>query len=153
MIVLGFYKRKLQTEIPYTSSRVLCKRILYEKYAKWSADYAPPIRLQTSMGESQIIVPDAITRYTLTSGSEITDFFTLLEKQWTMMCDDIEYGTISFAENIPEIYQNKLRKKLIANPQRAQELREIFFEGFQKPVASRIWPEWERFGKKRGSRF
>ncbi|MBQ6420493.1 MAG: GH3 auxin-responsive promoter family protein [Clostridia bacterium] len=71
----------------------------------------------------------------------ITSMFDYLEKNWEMICDDIEHGTIDPCVKCPD----KLRKKyghMKPDPERAAELREIFKEGFDKePVAPKIWPK------------
>ena len=68
--------------------------------------------------------------------------FEYLEKNWQMICNDIEHGTIDPSVKCPD----SLRKKyghMKPNPKRAAELRAIFEEGFDTdvPVAYRIWPK------------
>lgn len=71
----------------------------------------------------------------------LTQMFEYLEENWEMICDDIEHGTINGSVKCPE----SLRKKyghMKPNPGRAEELRAIFREGFDKePVAYKIWPK------------
>ena len=71
----------------------------------------------------------------------VTTMFEYLEKNWEMICNDIEKGTIDQSVTCPE----KLRKKygnMKPDPERAEELRAIFKEGFDKePVAKKIWPK------------
>ena len=72
----------------------------------------------------------------------LSTMFEYLEENWQMICNDIETGTIDPSIKCPD----SLRKKyghMKPNPKRAQELREIFEEGFDTgvPVAKRIWPK------------
>ena len=70
----------------------------------------------------------------------IVEAFTFLENNWRILCHDIEVGKITYALDVPEIFIRKMNAFLSPNKVRADELREIFFrEGFNKPVATRIW--------------
>ncbi len=64
-----------------------------------------------------------------------------LEKNWEMLCDDIEKGIINDSIKMPADIRAKLTKKLKPDPVRAEELRQIFKEGFDEPVAKKIWPK------------
>lgn len=74
----------------------------------------------------------------------VYEMFLQIERNWKSFCDDIETGTIRNNGEIPEKYGQKLKQQFLPNPERAAKLREIFEEGFQKPVASRIWPKLKR---------
>ena len=74
----------------------------------------------------------------------IYEVFLQIERNWKTFCDDIESGTIRRTGEIPEIYCQKLERHFSANPERAKELREIFQQGFQTPVAKKIWPKLNR---------
>ena len=70
----------------------------------------------------------------------LTTMFDYLEENWEMMCDDIEKGIINPDIDIPDNLRRKYAKKFKPNPDRANELREIFKGGFDEPVAPKIWP-------------
>ncbi|MCQ2479483.1 MAG: GH3 auxin-responsive promoter family protein [Clostridia bacterium] len=70
----------------------------------------------------------------------LTTMFDYLEENWEMMCDDIEKGIINPNIDIPDNLRKKYAKKFKPNPERANELRAIFKEGFDEPVAPKIWP-------------
>lgn len=70
----------------------------------------------------------------------LTQMFEYLEDNWQMICDDIEHGTINESVACPDSLRKKYGK-MKPNPKRANELREIFSQGFDKePVAYKIWP-------------
>ena len=69
----------------------------------------------------------------------IVEAFAFLENNWEALCNDIELGKITFALDVPEEFLRRMNGLLLPDKVRAQELREIFREGFDKPVAQRIW--------------
>ena len=70
----------------------------------------------------------------------IAEAFAFLENNWKILCHDIEVGKITYALDVPEIFIRKMNAFLSPDKVRADELRKIFFrEGFDKPVAKRIW--------------
>ncbi len=70
----------------------------------------------------------------------LSNMFEYLEENWEMLCDDIETGVMNESIRCPQSLRDKYGK-MKPNPARAAELRAIFREGFDKPVAQRIWPE------------
>ena len=73
--------------------------------------------------------------------TNIVDILNYIKKNWKMICDDIENGTIN-----PEVCEQKNRpimmKYVKKNPKRANELREIFKQGFDEPILKKIWPRF-----------
>ena len=69
----------------------------------------------------------------------IVEAFAFLENNWAALCNDIESGKISFALDVPEKFLHRMNGLLLPDKVRAEELRKIFREGFDKPVAKRIW--------------
>ncbi len=67
--------------------------------------------------------------------------FQYLEKNWRMICDDIETGKINDGITVDSELKRILEKKLKPSPARASELRAEFEKGFDDPIAPRIWPE------------
>ena len=71
--------------------------------------------------------------------TNIVDMINYIKKNWEMICDDIENGT--FNDEVCEERSRKVMMKYIKkNPKRANELREIFKQGFDTPIIPRIWP-------------
>ena len=70
----------------------------------------------------------------------VTTMFDYLEKNWEMICDDIEHGTINQSVKITPEHRAEYEKKLKPNPKRAEFLRQEFRKGFDTPIAPRIWP-------------
>ena len=69
------------------------------------------------------------------------DMLNYIRKNWEMICDDIENGTIN-----PDVCEERSRPAMMKyvkkNPKRAAELRKIFSEGFDTPIIPRIWPKF-----------
>lgn len=65
--------------------------------------------------------------------------FTYIEENWKTLCDDIEKGTVSMGEPLPGSLKSIVEKYHLPAPERASQLRAIFEEGFDTPVATRIW--------------
>ena len=74
----------------------------------------------------------------------VLEAFFFLERHWKILCHDIECGEISFSLEVPEDFLSCMQSRLSPDPQRARELFEIFGQGFEKPVATSIWPKLER---------
>ena len=67
----------------------------------------------------------------------------MLEKNYAVLCDDIEAGRIGGVELLG-LEEESLKKILMyvePDKERADELRSIFAQGFDEPVASKIWPK------------
>ena len=73
--------------------------------------------------------------------TNIVDILNYVKKNWQMICDDIENGTIN-----PEVCEEKnipiMMKYVKKNPKRAAELRKVFEEGFDTPILQRLWPNF-----------
>lgn len=72
--------------------------------------------------------------------TNIVDVLNFIKNHWEILCDDIENGTIN-----PDMCEEKSRpaimKYIKKNPRRAQQLREIFKQGFDTPIIPRLWPK------------
>ena len=66
--------------------------------------------------------------------------FGYLERNWELLCDDIEKGVIDPSVRITPELRAEYSKKLKPDPERAEELRREFLKGFDDPIAPRIWP-------------
>ncbi|ESP02548.1 hypothetical protein LOTGIDRAFT_138206 [Lottia gigantea] len=67
-------------------------------------------------------------------------FFKMIEKNWEIMCNDIESGTISRDVIIDDDVRQQINEEFEPDPGRAAELRSIFRRGM-KNIVRRIWPE------------
>jgi len=70
----------------------------------------------------------------------VAGMFECMENRWMDLCDDIEKGTIHEDVEMPEETRKSLLLKLAPDPVRANELRSIFAQGFDKPIVPLIWP-------------
>ena len=74
----------------------------------------------------------------------VLEAFCFLEKHWQNLCRDLEEGRINFALDVPKDFLSALEGRLTPEPERAKELRQIFEQGFTRPVATLIWPKLKR---------
>lgn len=70
---------------------------------------------------------------------QVLNIFYYLEHNWKVLTEDIAAGTIHKDIDIPDAVRKQLEPALIPMPERARQLREIFEQGFDSPVAGRIW--------------
>ncbi|MBO6108003.1 MAG: GH3 auxin-responsive promoter family protein [Eubacterium sp.] len=74
----------------------------------------------------------------------IYEFFRFIEENHDSICDDIEVGTVE-GETLAELVEDErefFRDVVVPDPERADELRSIFAQGFTEPVAEKIWSEF-----------
>ncbi|MBR6780731.1 MAG: GH3 auxin-responsive promoter family protein, partial [Clostridia bacterium] len=81
-----------------------------------------------------------VTALTAALVTYLESMFEYLEKNWQVLVEDIEKGTISESVRCPKELRKKLLKKCKPNPERAAELRAEFEKGFDTPIGPRIWP-------------
>lgn len=70
----------------------------------------------------------------------LLDFCRYVEKNWELLVDDIEHGTINEEIELPDETRAELSAKLEPMPERAAELRAIFEQGFDTPFMPKVWP-------------
>ena len=63
-----------------------------------------------------------------------------MEQHWELLVNDIEQGTIDLGIKMSEEVRSSLLKKIQPMPERAQELRGIFMQGFEEPIVPKLWP-------------
>ena len=73
--------------------------------------------------------------------TNFVDMLNYIKKNWQMICDDIEHGTIN-DEVCEERSRPIMMKYVKPNPKRAEYLRNVFKEGFDTPIIPRIWPKF-----------
>ena len=64
-----------------------------------------------------------------------------MKNNWEMLVNDIENGTIDESVRMNAETRESLLGKIEPMPERAQELRGIFEEGFDEPIVPKIWPK------------
>ena len=73
--------------------------------------------------------------------SLVTLYLKYIADNYEMLIDDIENGTINpSVPMVPEALES-IKSKIAPNPQRAQELREIFRNGSDFPFIPEVWPD------------
>ena len=83
---------------------------------------------------SQIVAPFTWT---------VLDTMQFLEKNYDSIVRDIEQGTLSSGSDLPDEMKAALLKKLRPDPERAEELKRIFADGFEN-IIPRLWPDCHR---------
>lgn len=86
-----------------------------------------------------------VTYGNATFSSFLLEIMRYIENNWEMLTDDIEHGTLNESVALPPDVRAALGKKRKPDPKRAEELRKIFREGFDKPFAPRVWPRLRYF--------
>ncbi len=66
-----------------------------------------------------------------------------IEKNWELLADDIEKGTIDDSIQMPQELRSHLLSKLRPDPKRAAEIRLIFRQSSTLPLVPRIWPRFK----------
>ena len=64
-----------------------------------------------------------------------------IKGNWELLVNDIENGTIDESIKMPREVRESLLGKIEPMPERAEELRKIFEEGFDEPIVPKIWPK------------
>lgn len=119
-------------------------------------DYLP--LFFTSPDEATFPNPDTNTRYlharfglmdkNITEGAaSFCSFFleTLryIEQKWELLVNDIEKGTIDDSIRMSAEVREGLLKKIQPMPERAEELRSVFRQGFDEPFVPKVWPNFK----------
>ena len=71
----------------------------------------------------------------------LLDFCRYIEKNWELLVNDIEKGTIDESVELPDDVREKISAEIKPMPERAAELRAIFEKGFDTPFMPQVWPE------------
>ena len=74
----------------------------------------------------------------------ILEAMDFLKNHWQKLCADLEQGKITFNLDVPSGLLKEMEALLQPDKERAEELRQIFRQGFREPVAGRIWPRLSR---------
>lgn len=102
----------------------------------------PDIKTDTRYVHARFGLVNPDIRYTVTSFvSLFLESLRYLKNNWELLVNDIENGTIDESVRMPEEVRESLLGKIEPMPERAEELRKIFEEGFDEPVVPKIWPK------------
>ena len=72
--------------------------------------------------------------------SQLVAFLHYLRKNYALLIDDIEKGTIDPSVELPAETRESLLKKISPNPKRAAALRAVFADGADFPFIPKVWP-------------
>ncbi|KAH7903938.1 GH3 auxin-responsive promoter [Hygrophoropsis aurantiaca] len=86
------------------------------------------------------LAEEKLTAFRAGFGTVFLDLIMFMEAEWPTLLDSIENGTIPDFEDIHHV-REYLEPRLLANPSRAQKLREIGDSKIEPGWLSRIWPE------------
>lgn len=71
------------------------------------------------------------------------DLMHYIELNWENLINDIRLGRLGEDVNIPDELREKYNSGLTPDPQRADELRAIFEQGFDEPFVPKVWKNME----------
>ncbi|XP_046545627.1 probable indole-3-acetic acid-amido synthetase GH3.6 [Haliotis rubra] len=66
-------------------------------------------------------------------------FFRLVEDRWSVLCDDIERGTLLAKLGVPDELRQQLQGHIRPDPARAAEVRKVMRNGCEN-VVQKLWP-------------
>ena len=79
--------------------------------------------------------------FTITSFvSLFLEVLRFIKGNWELLVNDIENGTIDESIEMSDEVRESLLGKIEPMPERAEELRKIFQQGFDEPIVPKIWP-------------
>lgn len=113
--------------------------------------FTPPFEVMVpkgNMNSRHLHAFYAIREKNLSSGlcafySYFLEVLRYIEKNWEMLAEDIEKGTINETIQMPKDLRTHLVGKLRPDPKRAAELRAIFQNPSEAPLVPRIWPRFK----------
>ena len=76
----------------------------------------------------------------------LVDLMDYIKDNYEMLCEDIAEGKINEFIEVPDKIREVLKPYIVPDPERAQELRMEFAEGFEDPIIPRIWPRMSWIG-------
>lgn len=81
-----------------------------------------------------------ITNVGVSFMSYYLELLRYIQREWKMLVRDIELGTIDESIKLRDDIRQSLLSKIKPMPERAQELRAIFEQGFDEPFVPKVWP-------------
>ena len=102
----------------------------------------PKIKTDTRYVHARFALIDSNITFTVTSFvSLFLESLRYIKGNWEMLVKDIENGTIDESIRMPDDVRESLLGQIEPMPERAEELRKIFEEGFDEPIVPKIWPK------------
>lgn len=75
----------------------------------------------------------------------VVNFFDCIRKNWDKLLDDIRKGSIDPSVKLPEELGNELKKYIKRAPERAENLKALYHDGFFAGAwVEKIWPDMKR---------
>ena len=101
----------------------------------------PTIGTNTRYIHTRFALVNPDISFTLTSFvSLFLEVLRYIKGNWELLVRDIENGTIDESIEMSDEIRESLLQKIEPMPERAEELRKIFEEGFDEPIVPKIWP-------------
>lgn len=102
----------------------------------------PNVETDTRYVHARFALVEKNIPFTVTSFvSLFLESLRYIKGNWELLVNDIENGTIDETVRMPNDVRESLLTKIEPMPERAQELRKIFEEGFDEPIIPKIWPK------------
>ncbi|MEG0824425.1 MAG: GH3 auxin-responsive promoter family protein [Oscillospiraceae bacterium] len=86
------------------------------------------------------IMEQNVAQLSSSFSSYLYELMRYIENNWELLVSDIANGTISESISLHPNARKTLMERIKPMPERAAQLREIFEQGFEKPIATKIWP-------------
>ena len=104
----------------------------------------PDVETDTRYIHARFALIDKNIYYGVTSFvSLLLESLRYIKGNWELLVKDIENGTIDESVRMPGEVRESLLEKIEPMPERAEELREIFNEGFDEPFVPKVWPKFK----------
>lgn len=71
--------------------------------------------------------------------SYLIEFLRYIANNWETLAEDIRTGTIHEGVELPPQVREEISAQLRPDPERAEELRQIFARGFEEPFIPKVW--------------
>lgn len=102
----------------------------------------PRIETDTRYVHARFALIDADIPFIVTSFvSLFLESLRYIKGNWEMLVKDIKNGTIDESIRMTKDVRESLLGQIEPMPERAEELRKIFEEGFDEPIVPKIWPK------------
>jgi len=102
----------------------------------------PSVETDTRYVHARFALAEKNIPFTVTSFvSLFLESLRYIKGNWELLVNDLENGTIDESIRMPNEVRESLLSKIEPMPERAQELKRIFEEGFDEPIVPKIWPK------------
>ncbi|MBR6229886.1 MAG: GH3 auxin-responsive promoter family protein [Eubacterium sp.] len=90
------------------------------------------------------LLDNSVSQIVAPSTWAVLEVFEYLEKYHESIIENLRSGRISMEDPISDDMREKLERRLKPDPDRVDELEEIFKGGFGEPIIRKIWPKLDR---------